>query len=273
MQPLMLVVASLSLLTEAIDYLPFLRVPECREGISEPAKAERHYFFDLEPGQYAKVVMYGGSGDADIYVNEGAMVSGLHDGKLNSHGVECMSRGGGNDEECRYGGATEGETVYLMIKAYTAFSGLTLCVEDDTPTTAPTPAPVTPEPTQCFAKYAGCGEWATEVGKPVPPCCDGMVCSNWCHAWAPDTCNYVGAIDCNNPGKISAHASFAEQIQKASDSSSNEAGAADTTALYLIGGLAIAMLACIAALLAFSVCIRPMLQTMQCKEEDPNRIF
>ena len=66
-----------------------------------------------------RFTLAGGTGDADLYVKYGSAPT--------TASYDCRSAGATSDEGCTINGAKQG-TYYVLIKAYTAFSGVTYTV-------------------------------------------------------------------------------------------------------------------------------------------------
>ena len=91
-------------------------------GISISSQEELMYYLDVPTGQDSvRFEIFGGTGDADLYVRHGSYPV------ANDTDWDCRPYVGGNNEECVLT-ATEG-TWYVMIKAYVAVTGLSLVGE------------------------------------------------------------------------------------------------------------------------------------------------
>ncbi|MBU2712748.1 M4 family metallopeptidase [Zooshikella harenae] len=86
--------------------------------ISDKSGGEKHYFINVPSGAGTlNVVISGGSGDADLYVNFGS--------KPTTSKFECRPYRYGNSETCTFGAPKEGK-YYIMLRGYTSYSGVTL---------------------------------------------------------------------------------------------------------------------------------------------------
>lgn len=81
------------------------------------AKGSKTYFTVTVPaGSSMTISTSGGTGDADLYVRQGA--------KPTTKTYDCRPYKAGNNETCS--GNNESGTYYIMLSAYRAFSGVTL---------------------------------------------------------------------------------------------------------------------------------------------------
>ncbi len=75
------------------------------------------YVVNPGAGKNLQITISGGSGDADIYVRYGS--------EPTTSQYDCRPYRNGNDESCTFSG-TESGTYYVMIRAYSSFSGLSI---------------------------------------------------------------------------------------------------------------------------------------------------
>lgn len=87
-------------------------------SLSDSQGKEKHYFIKVPSGAGPlNVVISGGSGDADLYVNFGS--------KPTTSKFECRPYRYGNNETCTVNAPKEGK-YYIMLRGYTNYSGVTL---------------------------------------------------------------------------------------------------------------------------------------------------
>ena len=79
--------------------------------------------YDASGYDALRVIMTGGSGDADLYVRFGAAPT--------TSTYDCRPYLNGNNESCEFNPSQTGN-YYVMVRAYTAYSGVTLTVDADT---------------------------------------------------------------------------------------------------------------------------------------------
>lgn len=103
-----------------------------KTGLAGAASEELHFSFEVPQGATnLGFVMNGGTGDADLYVQYGAAPT--------TSNYDCRPYKGGNSESCPISNVQSG-TYYVMVKGYTAFSGVSLTASytaGGTPPTAP----------------------------------------------------------------------------------------------------------------------------------------
>ncbi|HRI68533.1 MAG TPA: M4 family metallopeptidase [Polyangium sp.] len=89
-----------------------------KTGLSASKKNGKvNYTFTVPAGATAvKVTTTGTNGDADLYVRKAAAPT--------TTTYDCRSAGAASNESCVVSGVTAGTTIYVMINAYSAFSGL-----------------------------------------------------------------------------------------------------------------------------------------------------
>lgn len=92
-----------------------------RNGLGAAKGEAKFYSFEV-PGGFSnvKISTIGGSGDADLYVKRGA--------KPSVSDYDCRSYTNGNLENCALS-SSGAERYYILVQAYSAFSGLTLKAE------------------------------------------------------------------------------------------------------------------------------------------------
>jgi vibriolysin len=87
-------------------------------GLSDAAGGQKFFKLDVPAGQSSlKFTISGGTGDVDLYTKLGAHPS------LSSY--DCRPYLNGNSETCTYNAPAAG-TYYVLLRAYTAYSGVTL---------------------------------------------------------------------------------------------------------------------------------------------------
>ncbi|WOX04066.1 S8 family peptidase [Microbulbifer pacificus] len=90
-------------------------------GLSGSRRSWKHFTLDVDAGiSTLDVSMYGGSGDADLYVRYGAQPT--------TGNYDCRPYLTGNTESCNFSSPAAG-TWYISIRGYTAYSGVTLQAE------------------------------------------------------------------------------------------------------------------------------------------------
>ncbi len=106
-------------------------------NLSGSASSERQYYMNVPAGATnLSFQISGGSGDADLYVKFGSPPT--------TSSYDCRPYLSGNNETCTINPAQTG-TYYVMVRGYSAYSGVTLMGSyGSTPT--PTPVPPTPTP-------------------------------------------------------------------------------------------------------------------------------
>lgn len=77
-------------------------------------------FGPYDAGDAIKFTISGGTGDADLYARHGAAPTSTQ--------YDCRPYAGGNNETCEFNPSTAGN-YYVMLRAYSTFSGVTLTVE------------------------------------------------------------------------------------------------------------------------------------------------
>ncbi len=93
--------------------------------------------YDASSYDAIRFLMSGGSGDADLYVRFGAAPT--------TSNYDCRPYLHGNDESCEFNPAQSG-SYYVMVRGYSAYSGVTLTVEAAGGGEPPPPPPPPPEP-------------------------------------------------------------------------------------------------------------------------------
>ncbi len=91
------------------------------ENLAEAKGNELQFYFDVpDTARSVSFEMSGGSGDADLYVRFGS--------EPTSSSYDCRPYKNGNAESCQFSSAQVGR-YYVMIKAYSAFSGVRLLAD------------------------------------------------------------------------------------------------------------------------------------------------
>lgn len=126
---------------------PMIANGQTLSGLSGSAGDEVFYSISLPSGATNLVVeIAGGSGDADLYVRAGALpTTGAYD---------CRPWLNGNNESCPFA-APSGPDYYVMIRAYSAYSSVSLSVNYDEDDTGP---PVNQAPVARITAAPGSGK-------------------------------------------------------------------------------------------------------------------
>ncbi|AKI99052.1 Zn-dependent metalloprotease [Archangium gephyra] len=85
---------------------------------SASAGSEKHYYLDVPAGRASSFVSSGGTGDADLYVRIGATPT--------TSSYNCRPYLGGNAETCNIAAQTANQRMYVMLRAYSTFSGVSI---------------------------------------------------------------------------------------------------------------------------------------------------
>lgn len=88
-----------------------------KSNLSGSAGSEQHFTVQVPAGVSLNIVTSGGSGDADLYVRAGAAPS--------TSVYDCRPYKSGNSESCSFQ-VTQAATYHVMIRGYSAFSGMQL---------------------------------------------------------------------------------------------------------------------------------------------------
>ncbi|OXS00820.1 S8 family peptidase [Shewanella algae] len=88
-----------------------------KSNLSGSAGSEQHFTIQVPAGVSLNVTTSGGSGDADLYVRAGAAPS--------TSVYDCRPYKNGNSESCSFQ-VTQAATYHVMIRGYSAFSGMQL---------------------------------------------------------------------------------------------------------------------------------------------------
>lgn len=92
-------------------------------GLSGAANSERRYTFNVPAGaRNLAIRISGGSGDADLYVRRGAAPT--------TSSYDCRPYRAGNNEGCT-AASPQGGTYHVMVRGYSAYSGVTLTASHD----------------------------------------------------------------------------------------------------------------------------------------------
>ncbi|NLB58835.1 MAG: hypothetical protein GX805_10300, partial [Gammaproteobacteria bacterium] len=92
-------------------------------GLSGAARSERRYTFNVPAGaRNLAIRISGGSGDADLYVRRGAAPT--------TSSYDCRPYRAGNNEGCTAASPQSG-TYHVMVRGYSAYSGVTLTASHD----------------------------------------------------------------------------------------------------------------------------------------------
>lgn len=88
-----------------------------KSNLSGSAGSEQHFTIQVPAGVSLNIATSGGSGDADLYVRAGAAPS--------TSVYDCRPYKNGNIESCSFQ-VTQAATYHVMIRGYSAFSGMQL---------------------------------------------------------------------------------------------------------------------------------------------------
>ncbi|QTE84259.1 S8 family peptidase [Shewanella algae] len=88
-----------------------------KSNLSGSAGSEQHFIVQVPAGVSLNIATSGGSGDADLYVRAGAAPS--------TSVYDCRPYKNGNSESCSFQ-VTQAATYHVMIRGYSAFSGMQL---------------------------------------------------------------------------------------------------------------------------------------------------
>ncbi|HYO64806.1 MAG TPA: M4 family metallopeptidase, partial [Archangium sp.] len=80
--------------------------------------AEKHYYLDVPASRASSFVSSGGTGDADLYVRIGAAPT--------TTSYNCRPFLGGNAETCNIAAQSTNQRMYVMLRAYSTFSGVSI---------------------------------------------------------------------------------------------------------------------------------------------------
>jgi hypothetical protein len=80
--------------------------------------AEKHYYLDVPAARASSFVSSGGTGDADLYVRIGATPT--------TSSYTCRPYLSGNAETCNIAAQTTNQRMYVMLRAYSTFSGVSI---------------------------------------------------------------------------------------------------------------------------------------------------
>ncbi|KFA88383.1 pre-peptidase C-terminal domain-containing protein, partial [Archangium violaceum] len=80
--------------------------------------AEKHYYLDVPASRASSFVSSGGTGDADLYVRIGAAPT--------TSSYNCRPYLSGNAETCNIAAQSTAQRMYVMLRAYSTFSGVSI---------------------------------------------------------------------------------------------------------------------------------------------------
>ncbi|ATB41730.1 hypothetical protein CYFUS_007200 [Cystobacter fuscus] len=89
-----------------------------KTGLGASTGSELYYYLDVPANTASSFVMNGGTGDADLYVKAGATPT--------TTAYDCRPYKTGNAESCAIAAQTTATRVYVMLRAYSTFSGVSL---------------------------------------------------------------------------------------------------------------------------------------------------
>jgi len=87
-------------------------------GISGASGSKKYYCIDVPASRASSFALSGGTGDADLYVRIGAAPT--------TSAYNCRPYLNGNNETCNIAAQTSNQRMYIMLNAYTAYSGASL---------------------------------------------------------------------------------------------------------------------------------------------------
>ncbi|MFP2908821.1 M4 family metallopeptidase [Pyxidicoccus sp. 3LFB2] len=87
-------------------------------GISGAAGSQKNYCIDVPAARASSFVLSGGTGDADMYVRVGSAPT--------TTSYNCRPYLNGNNETCNIAAQSSNQRIYIMLNAYTTYSGTTL---------------------------------------------------------------------------------------------------------------------------------------------------
>jgi bacillolysin len=87
-------------------------------GQATSTGTEKHYYLDVPAGRAVSFVSSGGTGDADLYVKFGATPT--------TASYDCRPYLSGNNETCNFAAKTTSGRFYVMLRAYSTFSGVSI---------------------------------------------------------------------------------------------------------------------------------------------------
>ncbi|NOK18270.1 M4 family metallopeptidase [Corallococcus carmarthensis] len=89
-----------------------------KTGLSGAASSANYYCIDLPASKASTYVMSGGTGDADLYIKFGAAPT--------TTSYDCRPYLSGNAESCSAAAKTAAGKMYIMVRGYSAYSGVSL---------------------------------------------------------------------------------------------------------------------------------------------------
>ncbi|WNG27505.1 peptidase M4 [Cystobacter fuscus] len=87
-------------------------------NLSASTGGKLNYYLDVPAGKASTFAITGGSGDADLYVKAGTAPT--------TSSYDCRPYKSGNEESCSVAAKTADTRIYVMLNAYSSFSGVTL---------------------------------------------------------------------------------------------------------------------------------------------------
>jgi hypothetical protein len=87
-------------------------------NLSAASGAKLNYYLDVPASKASTFTITGGTGDADLYVKAGSAPT--------TSSYDCRPYKTGNEESCSIAAKSAATRIYVMINAYSKFSGLTL---------------------------------------------------------------------------------------------------------------------------------------------------
>ena len=89
-----------------------------KTGLSGASGSSTYYYLDVPANTASSFAVSGGTGDADLYVKAGATPT--------TASYDCRPYLAGNAETCALAAKTASTRVYVMLRAYSTFSGVSL---------------------------------------------------------------------------------------------------------------------------------------------------
>ncbi|WNG32816.1 peptidase M4 [Archangium violaceum] len=87
-------------------------------GLSGAASSSTYYYLDVPANKASTIAISGGTGDADLYVKAGSQAS--------TSSYDCRPYKDGNAESCSIPAKTAATRIYVLVRGYSAYSGLSL---------------------------------------------------------------------------------------------------------------------------------------------------
>ncbi|MFY0572747.1 M4 family metallopeptidase [Archangium lansingense] len=116
-------IASVTAAWEAVGVgLPIVSSPltngVSKTGLSGSTSSQTYYYLDVPASKASTFAISGGSGDADLYVKAGT--------EPTTSSYDCRPYKSGNAESCSIAAKTAATRIFVMLRAYSTYSGVTL---------------------------------------------------------------------------------------------------------------------------------------------------